>query len=416
MAETETDPTERGGGMIAPPVPVLRLIAFGAEVPALSTMVALEEAETLICRKMFAPETILPKTVSDSHAVVHWKADEISIAPLAKETYVNGELVSDRKPLCDQDVIRVGGALFVFEWQPADLGFATRIDLTRTSTRMRLVDRAIDIAGQSSLSVLIVGPPGSGKAWTAAAIHERSGRLRLIPCPCIAMGQSDGPAFNQAEDGSLVFTALDTLPLGAQAGLRQSIDEWRSQHGADSIRFIATTRKDLKVEAAGGRFLEGLAVRFREIEIVLPALNQRRVDVLPLYRAFWSQLKKSPMPAVTAAAAEKLVLADCPSNIWDIEERVQRLALQLELVAKAGRKIAEPLNAETIDAAFVEGERAIEFASCVGTQPPSPSKLTPKIVEDAVKKFGSVTAAAKFFGVDERSLRRRRERAPESGD
>ncbi len=155
------------------------------------------------------------------------------------------------------------------------------------------------VAVATTESVLIVGPPGSGRQRLAAAIHYAVGSGSagsLIPLACsILSGELlDSTiralsARRTAETGARHATLLlnDVDSLAAEV---QPLTVAALASGSFPLRLLATARRPLNELVRAGEFREDLAVLLDTITIVLPPLAERRADIPLLAQAFVEEL------------------------------------------------------------------------------------------------------------------------------
>jgi len=167
-----------------------------------------------------------------------------------------------------------------------------RIDrLVGDSPAMRQARAQVELAAGSRASVLVVGPPGSGRQHTATAIHYAAGTERcgpLVPLACSVLGSElirsalSALATRHAVaegvgPGTLLLSDADQLPMEVQFELTRMLSSGRPF----PLRIIATARQRLDELARSGQFREDLAALLSTLVIELPPLAQRRTD-LPL--------------------------------------------------------------------------------------------------------------------------------------
>ena len=94
------------------------------------------------------------------------------------------------------------------------------------------------------------------------------------------------------------------------------------------VRIIAATNRDLKAEIGTGNFREDLYYRLNVFSIALPALRERRDDVVLLANHFLEQTQEEggrPLPSgFSAAAMDALSRYDWPGNVRELQNEVQR--------------------------------------------------------------------------------------------
>ncbi|MGS0689376.1 sigma-54-dependent transcriptional regulator [Shewanella sp. 0m-4] len=177
----------------------------------------------------------------------------------------------------------------------------------------RCVDLALQIA-KSDVSVLITGPNGAGKDKLADIIHANSplkhkpfikvniGALPMDLLEAELFGAEAGAftgaikarigRFEAADGGTLFLDEIGNLPLSGQVKLLRVLQtgefERLGSHQTRkvNVRVISATNADLVEDIQAGRFREDLFYRLNVIELALPALNDRKDDVLPLVKHF----------------------------------------------------------------------------------------------------------------------------------
>src|ERR671938_617216 len=170
--------------------------------------------------------------------------------------------------------------------------------------KMLIVFEWIRTAAKSDISVLILGPTGSGKEVVARMIHELSRRSRskfqAVNCAALPdtlfeseiFGYEKG-AFTGAHDrkpgrlelannGTLFLDEIGDLSIVAQAKLLRVLEERRFERlgGNTSIevnfRLISATNRPLEQFVRDSRFREDLYYRVNAFAIRLPSLRERQ--------------------------------------------------------------------------------------------------------------------------------------------
>jgi len=226
--------------------------------------------------------------------------------------------------------------------------------------KMLVVFEWIRTAAKSDISVLILGPTGSGKEVVARMIHElsRRGRENFQAVNCAALpdtlfeseifGYEKG-AFTGAHDrkpgrvelandGTLFLDEIGDLSLVAQAKLLRVLEDRRFERlgGQKSIhvdfRLISATNRPLEQFVRDSRFREDLYYRVNAFSIRLPSLRERPIDIPVLANKFVARYCASngmPLDSKTFApeALTRLVAYPWPGNIRELESTVSRAAL-----------------------------------------------------------------------------------------
>ena len=226
--------------------------------------------------------------------------------------------------------------------------------------KMLIVFEWIRTAAKSDISVLILGPTGSGKEVVARMIHElsRRSRARFQAVNCAALpdtlfeseifgyekgaftgAQERKPGrLELADEGTLFLDEIGDMSLIAQAKLLRVLEERRFERlgGQKSIsvdfRLISATNRPLEQFVHDGRFREDLFYRVNAFAIRLPSLRERPVDIPVLAQRFLARYCAAqglPLESKTFTrdALDLLMLYPWPGNIRELESTVSRAAL-----------------------------------------------------------------------------------------
>jgi nitrogen regulation protein NR(I) len=234
------------------------------------------------------------------------------------------------------------------------------------SAAMQEVYKAIGRASTSNVTVLITGESGTGKELVARALYHHSDRkaapFLAINCAAIPetlleselFGHERGAftgaerrrigKFEQAHGGTLFLDEIGDLSAAAQAKVLRVLQEQRFERvGGDEtietdVRLLAATNKNLEQEVAEGHFRRDLFYRLNGFLIHLPALRERREDLLLLIEHFIRQFNRSLGRAVrtlTPEALERLASHNWPGNIRQLQS-----VLKYALIRAAGDVVA----------------------------------------------------------------------------
>jgi len=175
------------------------------------------------------------------------------------------------------------------------------------------LNTAVQVAA-TDLTVLIVGESGVGKEVFSQIIHALSSRKHnpfiAVNCGAIPEGTIDSElfghekgAFTGAVDsrkgyfetvsgGTIFLDEIGEMPLGTQARLLRVLETGEfirvgsSKVQKTDVRVIAATNRELLEFTQKGRFREDLYYRLSTVPIRVPALRDRKEDVLLLFRKF----------------------------------------------------------------------------------------------------------------------------------
>ena len=184
-----------------------------------------------------------------------------------------------------------------------------------TSKPMAAIRKTLDKIAPTDATVLITGENGTGKDVLAREIHAhslRSGKpMVAVDAGAITetlfeselFGHVKGAftdahtdhvgKFEQADGGTLFLDEIGNIPLHLQAKLLRVIQNRSVVRVGGSkaipvdIRLICATNMDLEQLVREGRFREDLYYRINTVHIHLPALRERKEDIVPLSQRCW---------------------------------------------------------------------------------------------------------------------------------
>jgi two-component system response regulator AtoC len=262
--------------------------------------------------------------------------------------------------------------------QPRAKPAARRDAFLGTSPAIREVENIIGQVGWSDAPVLILGETGVGKEVVARRLHGLSARADkpLLKVNCAALPselveselfgyekgaftgafQRKAGLFELANGGAIFLDEIGDMDFKLQAKLLQVLQdqEFLRVGGRETVRVdvrvIAATHNDLEVSARKRTFREDLYYRLSVINIRIPPLRERAADIMPLCEFLLERHADSgmPVPAITPALQQALLLHDWPGNVRELENTMRRLLvlrspdiIAAELRAKASRNVVE---------------------------------------------------------------------------
>lgn len=229
------------------------------------------------------------------------------------------------------------------------------LGLIGSSPEMRKVISLIRKVGPSNVNVLITGESGSGKEMVAQAIHRVSDRNKkpfiAINCAAIpkdlleselfghAKGAFTGATtarrglFEEAHEGTILLDEIGDLPLSLQAKILRLLQTRQVKPlGQNSVRevdvrIISATHKNLKTLIQKGEFREDLYYRLNVMPIHLPALRDRKEDILLLAEHFlrrYAETRRGPLRTLSRKAVTKLQNMPWKGNVRELENVIER--------------------------------------------------------------------------------------------
>jgi DNA-binding NtrC family response regulator len=240
------------------------------------------------------------------------------------------------------------------------LGAAARLpdQILGVSGVMADVRHAVDRAATAPFPVLVEGESGCGKELVARALHKQSLRRERAFCAvnCAALPDdlveaelfghtrgaftgavSDRPGvFEEAHGGTLFLDEVGELPLRAQAKVLRTIQEGELRRIGENtsrridVRIVSATNRDLRREAAAGRFRLDLLYRLDVIRIAVPPLRERSEDIALLIEHFWHDAvtrvgSRAVLGMSTVAALSR---HSWPGNVRELQNVLAALAVR----------------------------------------------------------------------------------------
>jgi len=234
-------------------------------------------------------------------------------------------------------------------------------NLIAESPAMRPVMEMISRVGPSDANVLITGENGTGKGLIAQALHTLSPRASRTMITVNMGGLSEtlfeselfghvkgaftdaktdrAGRFELADEGTLFMDEIANIPLAQQAKLLRVIETGNFERVGSSktmhanVRIISATNANLQDEIVAGRFRQDLLFRLNTIQISLPALRERREDIMPLANSFLrqhAQRYRKQVSVFDEAARERLLQHRFPGNVRELDHVVERAVLMAQ--------------------------------------------------------------------------------------
>jgi len=297
-----------------------------------------------------------------------------------------------------------------------------------TSKLMAAIRKTLDKIAPTDATVLITGENGTGKDVLAREIHAhslRSGKpMVAVDAGAITetlfeselFGHVKGAftdahtdhvgKFEQADGGTLFLDEIGNIPLHLQAKLlrviqnRSVVRVGGTQAIPVNIRLICATNMDLAALVREGRFREDLYYRINTVHIALPALRERKEDIIPLAQLFLERFAEKyhrPLTSLTPEAAELLQEQHWSGNIRELQNCIEKAVILSE---------AKNLTVKDIqmDARSEPGMTSSVTPGLTGGLMRSPAEEERLVREAMERSNGNISAAAKLLGVSRPTL------------
>ncbi len=229
------------------------------------------------------------------------------------------------------------------------------------STQMKeIISLALRLA-KVDCPVLITGPSGVGKELIADMVHTNSerkgGPFIKVNCGAIPENLMESELFGYesgafsganragklgyfalAHKGTLLLDEIGELPLQMQVKLLRAVQDKSiipvggTKPVKLDIRLLAATNRNLKDMIANNEFREDLYYRLNVASISIPALNERRDDILPLVEHFLSQFNKKYKKniQITKDVIDYWCNTDWQGNVRQLENTVERVVVSAQ--------------------------------------------------------------------------------------
>ena len=302
-----------------------------------------------------------------------------------------------------------------------------------TSKPMAAIRKTLEKIAPTDATVLITGENGTGKDVLAREIHAHSLRSEK---PMVAVdagaitetlfeselfGHVKGAftdahtdhvgKFEQADGGTLFLDEIGNIPLHLQAKLLRAIQNRSIVRvgGSDArpinIRLICATNMDIEQLVREGRFREDLYYRINTVHIALPALRERKEDIVPLAQMFldrFAQKYHRPLAGIAPEAAAMLTEGRWSGNIRELQNCIEKAVILSE-----GRE----LTAKDIQTDAQSGSGMTGIGSGSNVIPGLTGNLLrnaqeeERMIRQAMDRTdGNISAAAKMLGVSRPTL------------
>lgn len=312
------------------------------------------------------------------------------------------------------------------------------------SLAMQRLFRQLRLVAPHVRTALVTGETGTGKELVARALHRLSPRAdrRFVVINCSAVveslfeselfghvrgaftGATDSKAglFEAADGGTLFLDEVGELPLAVQAKLLRALEYGEVLRVGSleprrvDVQILAATNHELEGQVEIGRFRRDLYYRLNVVEVQVPALRERRDDIVYLASHFMREMATrfaKPLTGLSAGGERLLHDADWPGNVRELRNVMERACMMAE-----GAVVGE---------ADVRASLPASRRGRIGPQdlprPWEPPVVLPEdetqplsdVERDAIMRAlqragGNKKAAASLLGVSRRALYRRLER------
>ncbi|MDP8227006.1 MAG: sigma-54 dependent transcriptional regulator [Candidatus Celaenobacter polaris] len=285
---------------------------------------------------------------------------------------------------------------------------------------------AMKAAKSRDTNVLITGESGTGKEIIAHLIHSASSRKDHL---FVAVNSSSVPeslaesmffghikgaftdAINdqigfieQSHKGTLFLDEIAETPSQLQAKLLRVLENKMIKRlGSNNeiyvdFRIIAATNKEIDYLISENKFRLDLLHRINTIEINIPPLRERPVDIKPLLHYFVEEFSKSlnkPIPKINVKVIDKLKKYHFPGNVRELKNMVEKALILL--------------NTDTLEPGDFNTEKTIiEKTIKEIMKPKTIGDMEIQMILDALKETNNNrTRAARLLGISHSTFLRK---------
>lgn len=304
------------------------------------------------------------------------------------------------------------------------------------SQAIRPLRMLVEKVSTTDANILITGENGTGKDMLAREIHRLSNR-KEGPMIAVDMGAITESLFESelfghvkgsftdahtdrigrfeaADGGTLFLDEIANLPYHLQAKLLTAIQKrcfvkvGSNTQQPTNIRLICATNRNLEDMVRNGEFREDLLYRINTIHLHIPALRERKEDILPLAKRFLEQYARQygrQVQAFSPEAARRLLEHPWYGNIRELQHTVEKAVilsdsdklrgdmLQLTFTASGPEPVAGNAEAEVPFHTLDEMERSMvkrAIDQCEGnlSQAAAMLGITRQTLYNKMKRYG----------------------------
>ena len=292
--------------------------------------------------------------------------------------------------------------------------------------------RLADQVAPSNASILVTGESGTGKELIARHLHNKSPRAKeqFIAVNCAAIpenlleselfgyekGSFTGAVsrrigkFEEANGGTLLLDEVTEMDPRLQAKLLRVIQEREIDRIGGSkpvlvdVRIVATSNRDIDNEVTKGTFREDLYFRLNVVNLILPPLRERPLDIERLSKHFINKYSEAngvdPLP-LASTTKDMLNAHRWPGNVRELENTMHRAVL-----LSSGTEIgpdAIMLSGQPAPANKAAGSDEDNASNMVGR---TVAAVERDLIIDTLQHcLGNRTHAANILGISIRTLR-----------
>ena len=279
----------------------------------------------------------------------------------------------------------------------------------------------VEKVAATDANILITGENGTGKEVLANEIHRLSARSgkKMLPVDMGAISETlfeselfghvkgaftdakvDKPGKFELADGSTIFLdEIGNLSYSLQAKLltalqrRSIVRVGGSTQIPINVRLVCATNRNLQQMVNNGEFREDLLYRINTIHLELPALRQRKADIVPLANRFlrqYSDIYNKTNLRFSYEAEKKLTSLPWYGNIRELQHAIEKAVI----LSDGGM-----ISAEDIDGGNqTRREKPLEEVQTL-------DEMESRMIEKTIKECeGNLSVVAARLGISRQTL------------
>jgi NtrC-family two-component system response regulator AlgB len=281
-------------------------------------------------------------------------------------------------------------------------------------------------------TVLLLGESGTGKSVLARHIHEnslqRDNVFVTVSCPSLSRELLESELFGHtkgsftgavgetwgkvavAEGGTLFLDEIGELPMEIQPKLLRLLQEKEYERVGESkprranVRVIAATNRNLEQSVKEGRFREDLYYRINVVPLRMPALRERRADLLRIatgYLEFCSAQCGKRLTGFSPEVEQALQRYSWPGNLRELRNVVERAVI----LADGDKVQLSDLPEELSESPGNANNSLVQIGGDFSLQ-----ELENEHIKQVLRRAPTLEAAARTLAIDSATLYRKRKR------
>ena len=300
-----------------------------------------------------------------------------------------------------------------------------------SSVQMERIMNTINRIADFDANVLILGDSGTGKTMLAKVIHKKSRRAEgsFIDINCAAIPEnlleselfgyekgsftgagSSGKVglIELADKGTLLLDEISEMPITLQAKLLKAIqDKTITRVGGTKpikvdFRLIAASNRELEKYSDEGKFRKDLYYRLNVVNIQIPALAERKEDIIPMVNFFTEKFNKSYNieKRFSPKAIEAMVRYPWPGNVRELSNVIERTIVTSE---------KSEISVDDLPKELVEDYRdTMKYPiDNIGGLNEAVEQLERQMITEAYEKCGTTIGVAEYLNISQPTASRK---------